>query len=225
MPERGRVLWAGVALAIAFTALVSVLAATFALDARGASAHLGSELATPADSLYVSAALAGMIDRETFRAAYTRAAQEPQPPRTLAIADMRQPSTERRLVVLDIANNSVLLRTWVAHGVNSGDIVPRQFSNRSGSRQTSLGLYRVGARVVSPKHGPALLLEGLDPGVNDLARAREVIIHGADYVSERFIAQTGRLGRSWGCPAVPRDQMARIIKLLGDGGLLYIHGA
>ena len=68
------------------------------------------------------------------------------------------------------------------------------------------------------------MLHGLDKGTNDQALAREVIMHGADYVSTTFIAQHGRLGRSWGCPAVSRDQMARMIELLADGGLLYVHG-
>jgi len=100
-----------------------------------------------------------------------------------------------------------------------------RFSNRDGSHQTSLGLYRVGSAIVSPKHGHALLLHGLDRGVNDGALRREVIIHSADYVSAEFIAAHGRLGRSWGCPAVSRDDMARVIELLADDGLLYVAGA
>jgi hypothetical protein len=98
------------------------------------------------------------------------------------------------------------------------------FSNREGSHQTSLGLYRVGAEIVSPKHGAALLLHGLERGINCKALEREVIMHGADYVSDDFIAEHGRLGRSWGCPAVSRADMPRMLELLADGGLLYVHG-
>ena len=68
------------------------------------------------------------------------------------------------------------------------------------------------------------LLDGLDPGLNDAAAAREVIIHGAPYVSAAFIAEHGRLGRSWGCPAVPEAEISRMIQLLGDGGLLFVYG-
>jgi hypothetical protein len=178
-----------------------------------------------AEQLYDDLRLDGILGRDAFTAAYERLAQEDVAPTTLAIADMRQPSTEQRLVVLDLEHKRVALRTWVAHGSGSGGLMAERFGNRHDSHQTSLGLYRVGERIRSPKHGPALLLEGLDPGLNDQARAREVIIHGADYVSESFIKRTGRLGRSWGCPAVPRDQMAAVIETLADGGYLYVHGA
>lgn len=141
----------------------------------------------------------------------------------LAIADMSQPSTAKRLYVIDLERKVLLLRTYVAHGQNTGELMAERFSNTHGSHQTSLGLYRVGAEIVSPKHGPALLLHGLDKGVNDQALAREVIIHGADYVSESFIDKHGRLGRSWGCPAVTRESMKSMIDLLANGGLLYIY--
>ncbi len=168
----------------------------------------------------------GLIDRQAFAAAY-----ESVSPRatsvgngTLAIADMSQRSTTKRLVIVDFARQKVLLHTWVAHGQGSGGLMATAFSNTHNSHQSSLGLYRVGQRIVSPKHGPALLLAGQDAGINDQARAREVIIHGADYVSADFIAETGRLGRSWGCPAVPRADMPQMIKALANGGLLYVHG-
>lgn len=181
----------------------------------------------PAAALYEDAALEGVLAREAFDAAYASVAARGLAVNsgTLAIADMREPSTAQRLVLVDLESRTVILRTWVAHGQGSGGLSAERFSNTHGSHQTSLGLYRVGTEIVSPKHGAALLLHGLDAGVNDQARAREVIIHGADYVSEEFIARTGRLGRSWGCPAVPRAEMARVIEALEGDGLLFVHGA
>jgi hypothetical protein len=180
---------------------------------------------SPAHRLYDHLRLDGVLEREAFTAAYERLQREDAAATTLAVADMRRPSTEQRLVILDLARARVLLRTWVAHGTGSGGLLAERFGNRPDSHQTSLGLYRVGSRIRSPKHGPALLLDGLDPGLNDRARAREIIVHAADYVSEAFIARTGRLGRSWGCPAVPRDQIGSVIEALADGGYLYVHGA
>ncbi|MDP2957682.1 MAG: murein L,D-transpeptidase catalytic domain family protein [Longimicrobiales bacterium] len=177
-----------------------------------------------ADALYREMGLAGVLESAVFAAGHRSMERHGLQSRMLAIADMTQPSTAKRLYVFDLDTKRLVLRTWVAHGQNSGELMAERFSNRDGSHQTSLGLYRVGARIVSPKHGPALLLDGLDEGANDQALAREVIIHGADYVSAQFIAAHGRLGRSWGCPAVPRDDMARVIELLADGGLLYVHG-
>jgi len=163
------------------------------------------------------------LDAAAFVAGMARAEKHGMAPRVLAIADMTQPSTAKRLYIIDLEHRSLLLRTYVAHGQKTGDLMAERFSNTHGSHQTSLGLYRVGAEIASPKHGPALLLHGLDRGVNDQALPREVIIHGADYVSEDFIRQHGRLGRSWGCPAVTRDDMPKVIELLADGGLLYVH--
>lgn len=163
------------------------------------------------------------LEAEALAAGLERADKHGMEPRILAIADMTQPSTAKRLYIIDLEHRSLLLRTYVAHGQKTGELMAERFSNTHGSHQTSLGLYRVGAEIVSPKHGPALLLHGLDKGLNDQALPREVIIHGADYVSDEFIRQHGRLGRSWGCPAVTRDDMPKVIELLADGGLLYVH--
>ncbi len=181
--------------------------------------------ADPATALYNRAGLSSIITRDVFDAAYQSVAAHglQVTTGTLAIADMSQPSTAKRLVVIDLSTQEVVLHTYVAHGQGSGGLMAEHFSNKHDSHQTSLGLYRVGQKIASPKHGAALLLAGLDAGVNDQARAREVIIHGADYVSEQFIANTGRLGRSWGCPAVPRKDMTQMIAALADGGLLFVH--
>lgn len=174
--------------------------------------------------LYAEIGLEGAVAESAFSKGYSSAARRGIQPRMLAIADMTLPSTAKRFCVIDLDNKKLLLRTYVAHGQGSGELMCTTFSNREGSHATSKGLYRVGAQIVSPKHGPALMLHGLDRGVNCQAEKREVIMHGADYVSEDFIAQQGRLGRSWGCPAVPRADMPRMIELLAGGGYLYVHG-
>jgi hypothetical protein len=166
---------------------------------------------------------AGLLP-EALEAGIERAAKHGLETRVLAVADMSQPSTAKRLYVIDLERRVLVMRTFVAHGQNTGELMAEHFSNRHGSHQTSLGLYRVGAEIISPKHGPALLLHGLEAGLNDQALPREVIIHGADYVSESFIDKHGRLGRSWGCPAVSRADMPVVIDLLANGGVLYVHG-
>lgn len=173
--------------------------------------------------LHRSSGLEGRLALDAFRSAYERACDQAPDAHVLAIADMSRPSTEKRLVVIDLLTGRTLLHTYVAHGQGTGELMAEVFGNEEGSHRTSLGLYRVGSEIASPKHGQALLLHGLDAGVNDRALEREIIMHGADYVSEAFIAEHGRLGRSWGCPAVPRDTMSDLVRLLADGGLLYVH--
>lgn len=181
-------------------------------------------VAAASSVLYMEIGLAGELSERVFDAGFKRMQRYGQNSRFLAIADMTQPSDAKRLYVIDLENKALVMRTHVAHGQGSGERMATSFSNKEGSHATSLGLYRVGAEIVSPKHGAALLLHGLERGVNCQAEAREVIMHGADYVSESFIAEHGRLGRSWGCPAVSRQDMPRMLELLANGGLLYVHG-
>lgn len=207
---------------------VALLPVTPASAGAAGSVRTAAPVAVdPADALFHDAGLDGILARDAFDAAYASVVARglDVTTGTLAIADMSQPSTAQRLVLVDLATRDVVLRTWVAHGQGSGGLMAEHFGNAPESHRTSLGLYRVGAEIVSPKHGAALLLHGLDAGVNDQARAREIIIHGADYVSAQFIARTGRLGRSWGCPAVPRAEMERVIAALAGDGLLFVHGA
>jgi len=208
----------------ALSLLLALLVPGILPKTASAAAPVAAEMSA-ADALFESAGLEGQLDREVFDAAYARVQASGIDAGTIAIADMSQPSTAQRLYVIDLEAEKLLLRTWVAHGRNSGGLMAERFSNRPRSRQTSLGLYRVGEQIRSPQHGAALLLHGLDAGVNDKAEAREVIIHGADYVSAEFIAARGRLGTSWGCPAVPRKVMKQMIDALADDGLLFVYGA
>ncbi len=158
---------------------------------------------------------------DAFRAAMQSRSAHHAGCHVLAVADMTRPSTEKRLFIIDLGSRKLLLRTWVAHGRNSGDLLCTAVSNTSGSLQTSKGLYQVGRKILSPKHGDALLLQGLDDGVNSAAESREIIMHAADYVGADFIAKHGRLGRSFGCPAVAPEVMPKLIDLL-QGQLLYV---
>ena len=174
-----------------------------------------------ADAMFADCGLVGVMDEDAFRKAFQSITAHHSKANIIAVADMTRPSTEKRLYVIDLDARKLLLRTWVAHGKNSGDLYCTSVSNTSGSLQTSKGLYRVGAKIISPKHGDALLLHGLDAGVNSAAESREIIIHAADYVGAGFIAAHGRLGRSFGCPAVAPEVMPKVISLL-EGQLLYV---
>lgn len=143
--------------------------------------------------------------------------------RILAVIDYGLPSTERRLWVFDRATPRLLFHSLVAHGSGTGENRAERFSNRHGSRASSLGLFRA-AETYQGRNGYSLRLDGLDPGVNDQARARAIVLHGAWYVSEEFATRHGRLGRSWGCPAVESDRARAIIDTLKDGGALYVSG-
>ncbi len=176
-----------------------------------------------AASLFKACGLAGVLPQNVFDQALVAASKHGLKPHVIAIADMTRPSSERRLFIVDLDAHRLLGTTWVAHGKNSGELMCTSVSNKEGSLKTSKGLYRVGAEIESPKHGQALLLHGLDRGVNDKALEREIIIHGADYVSASFIQEHGRLGRSFGCPAVPDAMMPRMVEWLAGDGLLYVH--
>jgi hypothetical protein len=140
----------------------------------------------------------------------------------LTVIDYSLPSRVRRLWVLDVAKGRVLARELVAHGRNSGDDLPHRFSNRPGSLQSSLGLFLTG-RVYRGKHGISLRLRGLDPRLNGRAEERAIVVHGADYVSQRTIAALGRLGRSHGCPALDRAVASRVIELIRDGTAIFAY--
>jgi hypothetical protein len=140
----------------------------------------------------------------------------------ITIIDFSKPSTEERFLVIDLANKKILYNCFVAHGKNSGDNYAKSFSNQSESLMSSLGFYLTG-ETYSGKNGYSLILNGLEKGINDNARQREIVIHGANYVSDEFINKYGRLGRSWGCPALPVEISKAIIDLISGGSCLFIY--
>jgi hypothetical protein len=140
----------------------------------------------------------------------------------LTIVDFSLSSTAKRLWVIDLDKNLVLFQTLVAHGRNTGEEFAKEFSNQAESFKSSVGFYAT-AEIYNGKHGMSLKLDGLQKGLNDKARERAVVMHGADYVSESFIKQNKRLGRSQGCPAVPVDMNPKIINAIKDKSCLFIY--
>ena len=140
----------------------------------------------------------------------------------LTIIDFSSPSTEKRLYILDIKNQRVLKHTLVAHGMNTGNVFAESFSNVQESRKSSLGFY-ITKETYFGQHGYSLRIQGMSKGINDKAADRAIVIHGADYVSQDFIESFGRIGRSFGCPALPVDETDEIIDLIKNGSCLFIY--
>ncbi|MFZ5562277.1 MAG: murein L,D-transpeptidase catalytic domain family protein [Pseudomonadota bacterium] len=138
----------------------------------------------------------------------------------LAVIDYSRPSTEPRLWVFDLDSGALLFRELVAHGRNSGESRAQHFSNEIDSRTSSLGLFRTDDTYVG-SNGYSLRLDGLEPGINDRARARAIVMHGADYVTEEHAKKFGRLGRSWGCPAVRQGVARQLIDTLKGGQFIF----
>jgi len=141
----------------------------------------------------------------------------------ITIVDFNKSSCSKRMWIIDLQSATLLMNTWVAHGQGSGEDMASQFSNSDSSHQSSLGFYLTG-EIYNGKHGRSLRLDGMDADFNSNARPRDIVIHAADYVSQNVISSTGRLGRSFGCPAVSRNLAPAIINLIKDKTVLFING-
>jgi hypothetical protein len=140
----------------------------------------------------------------------------------LTLIDFSLSSNTKRLWVIDLATNTILYNTLVAHGRNTGEEFANSFSNAAESFKSSLGFYATG-EIYNGKHGKSLKLDGLEKGINDNARNRGIVMHAADYVSNFFIKAHNRLGRSQGCPALPAEFTMKIINKIKDKSCLYIY--
>jgi len=140
----------------------------------------------------------------------------------LAVIDYSQPSLKPRLWVFDIKAGKLLYEEVVAHGQGSGHNVPHLFSNKHGTHQSSLGLF-VTADAYNGRNGYSLRMRGLEPGFNDQAMARAIVMHGAAYVNPVKGHSTGRLGRSWGCPAVRTVVAKPMIDTMKEGQFLFAY--
>ena len=182
------------------------------------------------DEVYQAANLqATGLDEVVFRKAVTgfmnlKSTQKISPfSSVLTVVDFNKPSRDKRMWIIDLVEKHLLINTWVAHGQGSGDDVANSFSNTDESHQSSLGFYLADDIYVG-KHGRSLHLDGLDAGFNDAARAREIVVHAAPYVGQSTINQLGRLGRSWGCPAVSPEVSNQVIDAIKGKTVLFING-
>ncbi len=140
----------------------------------------------------------------------------------ISIVDFSLPSTQKRLFVIDLENYKLLFNTYVAHGCNSGKEYAQRFSNSLKSHMSSLGFY-VTQETYYGEHGLSLKLEGEEKGINDNAERRAIVIHPADYVSEKTVQSLGYLGRSYGCPALPEKVAEPIIETIKDGSCFFVY--
>ncbi len=142
----------------------------------------------------------------------------------LTIIDFTKSSTERRMWVIDMDKHEILHQTVVSHGRNSGKEFATDFSNTPESFKSSLGFYAT-AETYYGEHGLSLRLDGLEKGINNNARARDIVIHAADYANERMGKNQGYLGRSLGCPALPNEVAHKIINIIKNESCLFIYHA
>jgi L,D-transpeptidase catalytic domain len=140
----------------------------------------------------------------------------------LTICDFSQSSSNQRMYVIDVRNRRVLYRTYVAHGINSGEEYANSFSNKMESCKSSLGFY-ITSGTYSGVNGISLRIDGVDKGFNDNARKRAIVIHGANYVSMRVVHKYGMMGTTFGCPAIPTEMTTQIIPVVKHGSCFFIY--
>lgn len=182
---------------------------------------LAEESAACAD-LYRSMHLEGVVSWKAFRQAVTGYHKIAGRKRdVLTLIDFSRPSTEKRLFVFDMKQRRLLFSSVVSHGKNSGDKYATSFSNEYGSYKSSLGFYLT-ETTYQGRNGYSLILNGLEKGINDRARERAIVVHGAAYADPSVASRGGRLGRSFGCPAVPQKLSRPIIDAIKGGSVMYI---
>lgn len=142
--------------------------------------------------------------------------------RYLTIIDFSRPSTDDRLFIFDVCNQTLVYKSIVSHGKNSGGLYATKFSNASNSHQSSLGFYKTSSTYQSSKYKLALRLDGLEHS-NNKASIRGVVMHGAKYATYDFLQKNGSLGRSYGCPAMPYENFDKIVSWIKHGSCMYIY--
>lgn len=209
--------------------LLLLLLPTHLISTRTSASEETPIASTPApheidsQQLFEEMQLGGVVNFLAFRQAitgYNQIEQKSKP--ILTLIDFTKASTEKRLFVFDLQKRQMLYASVVSHGRNSGENYATSFSNEVGSYKSSLGFYLTD-NTYQGKNGYSLILNGLEKGINDRARERAVVMHGAAYANPSVAAGGGRLGRSFGCPALPQALTAPIINTIKGGSVLFIY--
>lgn len=193
-----------------------------AVSEKQAAASVPVFQKTDGELLFETMQLGGIVNFLAFRqavAGYNRIERKSKP--ILTLIDFTRPSTEKRLFVFDMEQKKMLYSSVVSHGKNSGENYATSFSNEVGSYKSSLGFYLTGS-TYQGKNGYSLLLDGLEEGINDRARERAIVVHGAAYANPS-VCKSGRLGRSFGCPALPQALARPVINTIKGGSVLFIY--
>ncbi len=174
--------------------------------------------------LYEEIGLNGKLNYDVFKTAlngYNKI--DGRKKELLTIIDYSKPSTEKRFFVIDMDKKELLVYSHVSHGKNSGGNIATSFSNKVSSNKSSLGFFLT-ENTYMGGNGYSLVLNGLEKGINDKAKDRYIVIHGADYANPKVAKSQGRLGRSLGCPALPRDISKKAIDMIKNGSVLFVYG-
>lgn len=189
----------------------------------GGSFNNAAELEERIDQFYMDPTFE-QIDRDAFRYAFVGydRMKENVNDSTLILIDFSLSANQKRFYVIDTRNKQLLFSRLCSHGKNTGEEYATEFSNEEGSLMSSMGFYLT-AETYQGENGLSLRLDGLEEGINDNARSRDVVIHGASYCSEEFIEDNGRLGRSFGCPSLPFEDYEVVIERIKEGACLFIY--
>ena len=174
-------------------------------------------------NLYQEIGLAGKLDYNVFKTALNGYNKIERKKDLLTIIDYSKPSTEKRFFVIDMKQKKILVNSHVSHGKNSGGNIATSFSNKVSSNKSSLGFFLT-ENTYMGGNGYSLVLNGLEEGINDKAKERYIVIHGADYANPKMAKSLGRLGRSLGCPALPRDISKKTIDMIKNGSVIFAYG-
>ena len=208
--------------------LIFLVCSGFIIPAMAPSSASGMLVHSPSEvdecaNLYESMQLEGVVNYKAFRQAVEGYRKiENRHRDILTLIDFSKPSTEKRLYVFDMKGRKMLFNSLVSHGRNSGENYATSFSNEYGSYKSSLGFYLT-ETTYSGGNGYSLILNGLEKGINDKAKERAIVVHGASYANPSVIKGGGRLGRSLGCPALPEKVSRPIIDAIKGGSVMYIY--